>query len=40
MVLTIARRNEMNVYLFEVQVIGERVDCEDHLTASFIFQER
>ena len=30
MVHTIARTNETNVYIFEVQVIHERVDCEDH----------
>ena len=36
---TIARTNKMNAYIFEVQVIDERVDCEDHFTAS-LFQER
>ena len=32
MVHTIARTNEMNVYIFEVQVIDERVVCEDQFT--------
>ena len=30
---TIARTNELNVYIFEVQVIDERVVCEDQFTA-------
>ena len=34
----VARTNEMNEYIYEVQVIDERVDCEDHFTAS-LFQE-
>ena len=36
---TIARTNRMNVYIFEVLVIDERVDSKDHFTAS-LFQER
>ena len=39
MVHTIARTNKMNAYIFEVQVIDERVDSKDHFTAS-LFQER
>jgi len=39
MVRTLARTNEMNVYIFEMQVIDESDDCEDHFTSS-LFQER
>ena len=39
MVRTIARTNEMNVYIFEMQVIDESDDCEDHFPSS-LFQER
>ena len=38
MVRTKARTNEMTVYIFEVQVIDECDDCEDHFTSS-LFQE-
>ena len=38
-VRTIARTNEMNVNIFEVQAIDESDDCEDHFTSS-LFQER
>lgn len=33
---TIAITNEMNVYMFEVQVINEGVAWEDHFTASLL----
>ena len=41
MVRTNERTNEINVYIyiFEVQVIDESDDCEDHFTSS-LFQER
>ena len=39
MVHTIAKAKEMNVHIFKVQAIDERVDCEDHFTAS-LGQER
>ena len=39
MIHTITRTNEMNVCVFKVQVIDERVDCEDLFTAS-LFHER
>jgi len=39
MVRTLARTNEMNVYIFEMQVIDESDDCEDHFTSS-LFQQR